>query len=351
MTAPEPKPPSPLPGTRNRVPSVALWLTAAAMAVLVVVLVVVGLVGRSGGPGDVEPPQPVVDSSSADATLDLPADERLVSVEFDAQEGDSAVVTLAMDAELESTRGQRRAAYTVTGIACSSVSGGEESTARTGTENLEHGSARELNLSLVYDIEHTGAQRCNANIRVPNWDDDWASATMDVDTTLRVQQQEDSQDGEALVESEEPIVLSRDEQVTAIDSVVDLPQGGAGTQLAATSHLTTCTIENGSKDQTEDNLCTPEILDERGSTVAVNSYAEVLDDGEVCDRVEIQEDSERISDTVHHKLLGTPLTGPGALQNPCGDQIRLVQTVENSGPAPVVVHRNSSNIVVSAAAE
>lgn len=330
----------------------ALWAASAVLIVAVVLAVLYATGVFTDQPTDDKthgPSGPAVHTDENSQSMELPGEERVASVEFGADSGSTAVVTFDTDATLDSSLGDQRAAYTVTGVSCASVDDEDGSTSQTGTENLENEQSRELTVRLVYQVQTSGTQRCNATVRVPNWDaGGGARASMDLDSTLSVDQDPSAVQAAVQPEAQEPIIVGRDDKDIVIDQTLDIPASDSDLQVSATSHVTTCTIENGSKDQTDQNLCTPDILDERGSTVTVHSYADVLSDGKMCERVEIQDEKVHIDNTVHHKLLGTAPDSVGELKNPCGDQIRLVQTVENSGPAPVVVHRKSSNMVLTA---
>lgn len=290
---------------------------------------------------------PVQDSDSSSAEVTLPADERVGSVEFEAEEGSRMVVSLDVDAMLDASTAELRGAYTVVGVTCTGLEDSSSSDSMSGTQNLLYQEATTLRTQFVYTAQSEGAQRCNASFRVPNWDPDFGDATADVDSRLTVTEAQDGVIEEAVPTSQSPIVPDAEGAVTSIDETVEIDQELEWLEFVSTAHLTTCTIENGSRDQTDENLCTPDMLDERGSTVDVTSSVEVLDDGEVCRRFEVKDISAHISHQVHHKLLGA---SPVRIQLPdglCGSSIRMVQTIDNEGPAPVVVHRGSSNIVVS----
>ena len=290
---------------------------------------------------------PVRDSDSSSAELTLPADERVGSVDFEAERGSRLIVALDVDAMLDASTADLRGAYSVVGITCTGMESSSSSDSMSGTQNLLYQEATTLRTQFVYTAQTDGAQRCNASFRAPNWEPGFGDATADIESHLTVTETEDGLAEEAVPESQSPIVPDAGGTVTAIDKTVEIEQHLEWIGFSSTSHLTTCTIENGSRDQTDDNLCTPDMLDERGSTVDVTISVDVLDGGEVCRRFEVQEFSEHISHQVHHRILSVSPVRIELPEGLCGDSIRMMQTIDNEGPAPVVVHRGSSNIVVS----
>lgn len=317
--------------------SVLRWSPVAILLALAVVL------GRMA-----TPEEPVDAEGQFSGEVPIPADERLTSVEFDLDAGESRMVALDMEAILDASTGDRRGAYTSFGIACGPVDGGASSQASTGTQNLRYQDGATLRAQFVYAAEDSGAHRCNANFRVPNWDPDFGDAAVDIEATLSAAASPETLLEEAAPTSTEPIVPDAGETATVIDETVPIDDDLSWLEASATAHMTTCSIEEGSRDGTDENLCTPEIIDRQGSSVRVVSAVELVDDGEVCDSFILQDEEIHISHHVHHFVSSTEPERFDLDAPQCGDELRLVQRVENEGPAGLVAHRGSSTIIVQA---
>lgn len=290
--------------------------------------------------------EPVALEEQYQDDVPLPADEALPSLDFDLAAGDSIVVALDIDTMLQTTTGNRRGAYVNFGIACAALHDDASSQSATGTQNLRYQDGAGLRTQFVYTAEHSGPQRCNANFRAPNWDPDYGDATVELAAEFQAREWPEAAVEQASPSSNDPIVPVAGETETVIDHTVPIDDDTTWIEASATSHLTTCSIEAGSRDQTEENLCTPGLIDRDGSSVRVRSAVEVVNDGEVCDSFTIQDEEIHISHHVHHLV---DATEPERLEldTPvCGDELRLVQRIENDGPAAVVAHRGSSNVIV-----
>src|SRR5699024_12112915 len=136
------------------------------------------------------------------------------------------------------------------------------------------------------------------------------------------------------------IATGEDEEILTVDLAVESP----GVELDALSslHLTTCTIVNGSRED-DKAWCDEDDLDEAGSTTTLRGRMDLIDaDGAVCDEIADEElPADHIDLYRHHRLLSVMLEAT-APEQPCGQTVRVAISVQNDGPAPLVVHRSNS---------
>ncbi|MEO2097646.1 MAG: hypothetical protein ABGX90_10945 [Brachybacterium sp.] len=110
--------------------------------------------------------------------------------------------------------------------------------------------------------------------------------------------------------------------------------------------MTTCAIANGSRKDGR-AWCAEGALDEEGSITSARIRADLLGtDGSVCDVLGAETTArDRIDLCRHHRLLSLELV-QDISENPCGSVVRVSARVLNEGPAPLVVHRSNSLLVM-----
>lgn len=129
--------------------------------------------------------------------------------------------------------------------------------------------------------------------------------------------------------------------------VVDLPMSrvrGRELSAAATAHMTTCTGINGSREHGR-TWCSKPVIDRAGSDVLVTLSADATSAGKACARIGALAKRTSISRLRHHELLHLELETISVPRDACGDRVRLTVTVQNSGPAALVVHETNSSLI------
>ncbi|MGO2558420.1 hypothetical protein [Brachybacterium sp.] len=326
-------------------------VTLAVIASLVIFGCVV-LSGEDDAPGPPPPatPAPSAARSASDrSTATLPDDVDAVSLEFEATENEPVLVGLSITATFTASTGERRALYSIVGMSCGSLNGPTRTQSVSGTENLTHQTTRQMTQMLSYDVETPGKHRCNATVTAPNWDPEYGDAELSIEAEIRLVAPEAPSFYYAPTGSEHPIVLDPGEEVAAVDETFPLEAGATGDLgVWSGTHVTTCTITNGSRDQTEANLCTEPRLDREGSTISTKTVVQQLDGDTVCRTMTPDRSLDSIDHLVHHRLLDSWTLIDGFLSDPCGDHLRVIHEVVNNGPAALVVHRASTNAVAIA---
>lgn len=333
---------------RQRSPLITA-IACAVVAALVVLAFVVFSREDTPDPPPTPPPTEAATSATDTTTLSLPDDAEPVSFQFEVDEEKPVLIELSVTATYTASTGERRALYTIIGMSCGSIDGETNTQSVNGTENLIHQTTRQMTQLLSYDAEASGEHRCNASVNAPNWDAEYGDAELSLKATIRLVADEESTYHYAPMESDHPVVLEPEENVVAVDETFSLTEGPRGDLGVMTgTHLTACTITNGSRDDTKANLCTEPLVDREGATVATQTVVEQLQGGTVCRTVTADRSLSSIDHLIHHRLLDSETTIEGFLANPCGDRIRIRHYVANEGPAALVVHRASTKAVTVA---
>jgi len=290
------------------------------------------------------PPFPVAPVSTVDdVTLTVPEESRFAHGTFWAEAGATYLVTMDLESVKPEGSGGRSMYLGVT-LSCSPQAGGPGISVG-GTQNMLTGEETLYSNQGIISIPEDGAIDCSIKTSAPY--DDVASdgTTFQIDGTWRVE----AVDGDALDAPEDGLPRTIADGSGDVVMTVDLPldSSGGGELHARTSlHLTTCTIVNGSRED-DRAWCSEDELDEAGSTARVELRAELIDaDGAVCDELGIvMTERDHIDLYRHHRLLSLELT-EGLPEDPCGETVRVSASVHNEGPAPLVVHRSNSSLVV-----
>lgn len=337
------------PGRRRQ--RAGLLTVIASIVVIALVGIVYVVIGGDDAPGppSTEPPTVVPTAESGSADFSLPDDAAPVSFVFELEEGQSALLELSVAATFEASTEGRRALYTIIGLSCGSMEGPTNTQSANGTENLIHQETRQITQVLSYEAETSGQHRCNARVNAPNWDPEFGDAELSLEATIGPVAELTTAYHYTSADTEQPIVLESGQSTLAIDETFPLaPASTDDLQVLTGTHLTACTIENGSRDQTEENLCTNDLLDRDGSIVTTRTVIEQLDGDTVCRTVTTDQSLTEIDHLVHHRLLDSRMRIDGFTAEPCGDRIRLRHHVSNEGPAALVVHRSSTKAAIVA---
>ncbi|MDN5654657.1 MAG: hypothetical protein L0G46_06160 [Kocuria sp.] len=335
-------------------PSPRLLFFVAISLVVITSLVILGFVVLSGEDDESGPPSatsaPSATPNASDrSTVKLPDDVDAVSLEFEADDKGPVLVALSVTATFTASTGERRALYSIMGMSCGSLEGPTHTQSVNGTENLIHQTTRQMTQLLSYEVETPGKHRCNATVNAPNWDPEYGDADLSIEAEIRLVDPAASSIYYAETDSEHPIVLDPGEEVSAVEETFPMEAGPTGDlSVRSGTHVTACTITNGSRDQTEANLCTEPKLDRDGSMISTKTIVQQLDGDTVCRTVIADRSLDSIDHLVHHRLLDSRTRIDGFLSNPCGDRLRVIHEVTNDGPAALVVHRASTKAVAIA---
>ena len=125
------------------------------------------------------------------------------------------------------------------------------------------------------------------------------------------------------------------------DQALPGPEGESQVAVIAHLHSTTCTIVNGSREDGR-AWCDEGSLDEGGSTAVYRIDVEQPDGPSACKASELHD--IHIEGLVHHYVAS--LTQELKRDADCEGRIEARVTVQNVGPAPLVLHRQNSEIIV-----
>lgn len=333
---------------RRRAPLV-IGISLLVVLSLVVLACVVFSRDRAPEPSPAPSPPKAETSASGASTLTLPDDAEAVSFRFEASGEQPVLLELSVTATFTASTGEERALYAIVGMSCGSIDGPTNTQSVNGTENLIHQTTRQVNQLLSYDAETPGEHSCNAKINAPSWDPEYGDAELSLEATIRLVAPDGATYHYGTAATDHPIVLEPGEKVAAVDKTFPLTAGPAGAlDVRSGTHLTSCTITNGSRDQTKANLCTEPQVDREGSTVTTRTVVQQLRGDKVCRTVTADRSISTIDHLVHHRLLDSSTRIEGFLSDPCGDSLRVLHEVANEGPAALVVHRGSTKVATIA---
>lgn len=347
-----PESPQVAPGTSRSSLRRSLWIVAGALAVLALVF---GLLVSGGG----EDPSPQSTTTTAAPTpppfapapyavtdrteLTVPEETRFAEGTFWAEAGAQYVVTM----DLQSTKPEGsggRSMYLGVTLGCSPQAGGPGVSAG-GTQNMLTGEEAAYRNQGLISVPEDGGVDCSIKLSAPY--DHVASN----DTTFPVEATWEVRKVDAATEAAKDEVLPTTIAADATEDVLtaDLPVDEATGELRSLSslHLTTCTVVNGSREDGR-AWCSEKDLDEKGSTVTLEARVELVDDdGAVCAELGTEEiPADRIDLYRHHRLLSLAVNAV-VPEEPCGRTARGTVSVHTDGPAPVVVHRSNSTLLIA----
>lgn len=330
------------------------WIIAGGLLLLVLAVVLTLVVIRGAG----DPPQPEQGASASanslppypsapfsrvdDATLTVPEETRFAPGTFWATADTPYLVTMDLESMKPEGSGGRSMYLGVT-LSCSPQAGGPGISVG-GTQNMLTAEMITYRNQGLISVPEDGPIDCSIKASAPY--DDVASdgTTFWVDGTWHAE----PVDGDALDAPDGglPRTIADDSGDVVMTADLPLDSGGGELQALTSLHLTTCTIVNGSRED-DRAWCSEDRLDEAGSAARVELLAELIDaEGAVCEVLGTEAtDRDHIDLYRHHRLLSLELT-EGLPEDPCGETVRISASVYNEGPAPLVVHRSNSSLVV-----
>ncbi|MFC7457056.1 hypothetical protein ACFQS2_07660 [Brachybacterium sp. GCM10030267] len=331
------------------------WVAGALMTVLLVVAVVLLVwhppadlsLPNAPAPSDTSAPMdddPVVARQTA--SLTVPESLRLPARSFEAEAGQTYLVQFR--AAMEKPPGsQGSAMYFGASLACGGGPDGGTLRSVGGTQNVRTGERVVITNQFLLKVEHTGTHSCRLSVNSPNAEAAAAGVTAEVDSVWLAHRVE-GEAFEASAEERLPRVVAPRERAAVFRFTLDHEGDPAvPEQLLSTVHLTACTMVNGSIEDGQ-AWCESGETDARGSSLELTYREDVLrSDGEVCSSRLLASHDTQIARLTHHQVLDTTLTTTDPPSS-CGPTVRYVVAVENAGPAPVVVHRSNTTLIVLA---
>lgn len=309
------------------------WISfVIAVAVVIVVLVVNGLFCRT------EPPRPFVVNQTAD--LGVPGTAELPSRSFPVEEGQAYSVSFDVLIQ-KPVDSPGEAVFVSVLLQCTGPDGTKD--AIGGTQNVVTGQPATLRNQVLVKASASGDEECRVTVQTPNESAAARGATTNVDVTWQAR----AVDVDSVsVPSDEhlPRVVLSGKQSVAFRS--KSPVGvGESIQAIGTLHVTTCTMVNGSREGGKP-LCTRPTIDKKGSEFEVKLRVDVRDaSGRVCESRDLSGTLARVDRTTHHALV--PVGDVKSFDDgACGDEAEYVLSVRNHGPAALVVHGESSSLLL-----
>lgn len=291
------------------------------------------------------PPFPAAPMSVTDrTTLMVPEEARFAESTFWARAGTAYLVTMDLFSRKPAGSGGRSMYLAVT-LSCVPRAGGTGISAG-GTQNMITAQPTSFANQGLIRVSEDGPVDCSVKASAPYDDVASAGTAFPLETTWRV---EAVGEGSASA-PDDSLPTTLESGTTRTVLVLDIPRESVtdGDLRTMTSlHLTTCTIVNGSREDGR-AWCEEGSLHEGGSVVAVTLTASLLDDrGEVCAQLgTTSAGPDHIDRYRHHRLLSLDLQS-SMPEQPCGDMVRVRADLRNDGPAPLVVHRSNSTLVVA----
>jgi hypothetical protein len=275
--------------------------------------------------------------------LTVPEETRFAQGTFWAEAGAQYLVTL----DLQSTKPEGsggRSMYLGVTLGCSPRAGGPGISVG-GTQNMLTGEETAYRNQGLISVPEDGGVDCSIKLSAPYDDVASKDTTFPVDATWEVRKVD------AATEAPTDEVLPTTIAAGATEDVLtaDLPVNETTGDLGALSslHLTTCTGVNGSREDGK-AWCSEKSLDEQGSTVGLQARVELIDDdGAACAELGTEGiPADRIDLYRHHRLLSLDLD-VDVPEQLCGQTARATVSAHNDGPAPLVVHRSNSTLLVT----
>src|SRR5699024_1174131 len=276
-------------------------------------------------------------------TLSVPETLRMEGRSFEADVEETYLLQFEATTT-KPTNSAGDAMYFGASLACGGPNGG---TLRSvgGTQNVRSSEQVTISNQFLLRIEESGSHTCRLSLNSPNEDAVAAGTEAVVDTRWTATRVEGFA-VEASADEQLPRAIDPGEKATAFSVSVDVEDfPKREIDVLGTLHVTTCTGTNGSREDGR-TWCEEEGVDLDGSGVEVTYHTDVLDaSGEVCASAVGSRTRARIVRFTHHRMLhvAQPFREP---LSTCRSSARMVVTVQNAGPAPVVVHRSTSTLVV-----
>lgn len=279
--------------------------------------------------------------------LTVPYTENMKSQKFDAKSGRWYLLKFeATTSKPEGSPGD--AMYFGAGLACGGPDGG---TMRSigGTQNVRTGETVTIRNQFLLEIEESGTHSCRLSLNSPNADAAAKETSVEVISQWSATRLE-APAFEAEGSKRLPRIINPGERAAAFRFTVNLADvPSRRLDLLSTLHLTTCTGTNGSREDGK-TWCLGDDVDLEGSSLRVEYREDVLGaDGKVCETRMLSARPIEIVRYTHHQVLSFE-QNPDEPLDACGETVRYVVAVENDGPAPVLVHRSNSTLLLLASA-
>lgn len=290
----------------------------------------------TGRDATAESPVHVEDS----ATLEIPGDAVLGSSSFSVNPDHKYLVQLSLMVEKpEDSPGS--ATYLGYTLSCASDLDDEEGVSVGGTQNLVNGQPVTLEASALLPETQGAGYRCRVVVANPY--EHVASVGSEIRVSLQwtataVGSESVSIDLDRML----PRAIEPGESVELVSRTA-LPEPEDGGQVAVIAHIhsTTCTIVNGSREDGR-AWCDEGSLDEAGSEVIYRIDVEQRYGPSTC--VASKSYGVHIDGLVHHYVASlAEELGP---DSDCEGGIAARITVHNEGPAPLVAHRQNTEVIV-----
>lgn len=223
---------------------------------------------------------------------------------------------------------------------------GVDSQSIGGTQNILPGEPVTLSNQFLYSVSGGGERTCRVAVSSPHQGAAATGTTVEVEVDWSATSVDDSAlapDSSELL----PRVIPPGERAPAFVQEVELARlGREEIKVLGTVHVTTCTIVNGSREGDGEHLCVEAETDGRGSAYDVELRVDVIGpDVSACAIVDLLRDERHVDRRTHHQMLSLDRRAELPATS-CGDTVRIQLTVDNSGPAPLVVHGMSSSLLV-----
>lgn len=298
---------------------------------------------RNSGPDSETPATTEPLEVSESTMLTVPDTQRLETYSFEAEAGS----TYLLQFESTTTKPQGSpgdAMYFGASLACG---GPTESTLRSvgATQNVRTAEEVSIRSQFLLEIEEPGRYACRLLVFSPNAEVAAAGTTADVATRWTATLV-DPDAVEGLADERLPRLVEAGEAADAFVQELDSSlTGRSEIRVLGTMHLTTCTEVEGSSEDGR-TWCPKGLVNPAGSAATITYRFEGLDgDGKVCESRKVDVADAEVDRYSHHQTFHVDkrIAVPEDL---CGPSARLVITVGNGGPAPLLVHRASSTLVI-----
>src|SRR5699024_30544 len=226
-------------------------------------------------------------------------------------------------------------------LSCASDGDDAKTVSVGGTQNLVNGEAVTLEAAALIPGAEDTEYRCRAV--VANRYDGVASAGSEIPLSLEwTATPVDTKSTSVDLDQELPRTVEPDETVELYEER-DLPEPARGSSITVIAHLhsTTCTIVNGSREDGR-AWCDEESLDEAGSTAEYRIDVAQDDGPRSCESSASHD--VHIESLVHHYVAS--LKQELGREAECEGPVTARVAVHNAGPAPLVLHRQNSELIV-----
>ncbi|MGO1228896.1 MAG: hypothetical protein ACTMH5_18895 [Brachybacterium sp.] len=273
-------------------------------------------------------------------TLEIPGERVLGSSSFPVEADREYLVQLSIVAE-KPEESPGRATYFGYTLSCASDGDDAGTVSVGGTQNLVNGEAVTLEAAALLPGTDDTEYRCRVVVANPY--EGVASAGSEILLSLELTATPVGTESTSVdLDRELPRTVEPGETVELYEGQA-LPEPGSGNSVAVIAHLhsTTCTIVNGSREDGR-AWCDEGSLDKAGSTAVYRIDLEQSNGPSTCGSSASYD--VHIENLVHHYVAS--LTQELGQESDCEGPVTARVTVHNAGPAPLVLHRQNSEIIV-----